>query len=89
MKKLDFYEKVEVYNGAGRSKGCFAGWRTKDYIQNGFRVLFVLVVLFLVFAMKQPKKEQNGTPPPSNNHSISDPHKVDLILLKNATGLGA
>ncbi|KAI3950143.1 hypothetical protein MKW98_008588, partial [Papaver atlanticum] len=102
MEKLEFSEMTDVKKPEG-SRGCSTDSRTKNYIKNGIKVLVVLVVLVVIFltvytiktAKKHHKEEQNAPPPgpppsnPTSNPSGDDPVKVDLILLHNATRMGA
>ncbi|KAI3878221.1 hypothetical protein MKW92_032079 [Papaver armeniacum] len=102
MEKLEFSEETDAQK-AEKSRGSSTNLRTKNYIKNGIKVLVVLVVLVVIFltvyiiktAKKHDKEEQNAPPPgpppsnPTSNPSGDDPVKVDLILLHNATRIGA
>ncbi|RZC75778.1 hypothetical protein C5167_000111 [Papaver somniferum] len=65
-----YFQKVE------RNRGCVANRRTKDYVNNGIRLLVVFMVI--VYSTKTT----NALPPPSSP-------SVDFIILHNATELGA
>ncbi|KAI3950144.1 hypothetical protein MKW98_008589, partial [Papaver atlanticum] len=65
-----YFQKVE------RSRGCVSNRRTKDYLNNGIRLLVVFMVIVYT------TKTTNALPHPSNP-------SVDFIILHNATELGA
>ncbi|MCL7045104.1 hypothetical protein MKW94_018236 [Papaver nudicaule] len=102
---MEKYEKVEIQDLES------SGYTKKDYIRNGVRLLFVVVVvcigIYVISGGKkdQHKDQQNAAPSstkeppspsspstpstPSTSTPSSVPQMVDLILLKNATALGA